>query len=124
MVGVITVKLSKGDHLNHMAVELSSLGLSQLLRFRHHGQFSDLESAISNQQKAVELTDDGHPDKPTYLSQLGTSQRNRFVHRGDLADIENAIVNQQKAVELTDDGNPNKPMYLSNLGNSQENRFK
>jgi len=46
-----------------------------------------------NQRKAVELTDDGHPDKPMYLSNLGISQETCFRCLGELADLENAIFN-------------------------------
>jgi tetratricopeptide (TPR) repeat protein len=105
-------------------VYLSHLGSSQQTRFGHLGELVDLENAISNQRRAVELADDKHPSKPAYLLNLGISQHTRFGRLGELADLENAISNQQKAVELTDDGHPVKPMSLSNLGNSQKTRFR
>ena len=44
-------------------VYLMTLGNSQLARFEHLDDLSDLENAISNQQKTVELTNDGHPNQ-------------------------------------------------------------
>jgi hypothetical protein len=87
-------------------------------------ELTDLENAISNAQKAVELTDDGHPNKPMYFLNLSISQHTHFERLGELADLENAISNAQKAVELTDDGHPDKPMYLSNFGISQQTHFE
>ena len=65
------------------------------------------------QQKAVELTNEGHSDKPMYLSALSNSQQTHFGQFGELADLENAIFNQQKAVELTDDRHPNVRITVS-----------
>jgi len=84
----------------------------------------DLESAISNQQRATSLTDDSHPNRPTYLSNLGDCQQTRFRRLGNLSDLEGAILNQQKAVELTDDKHTDKPTYLNNLGIFQRSRFE
>jgi CHAT domain-containing protein/tetratricopeptide (TPR) repeat protein len=84
---------------------------------------ADLENAISNIQKAVNLTHDGHPSKPMYLLNLGSSQHSRFGRLGELADLNSAISNTQMGVDLTDDGHPHKPIYFSNLGNGQETRF-
>ena len=55
-----------------------------------------MEDAISNQQKAVELTPDGHPDKPSRLSNLGSALQRRFERLGSLADMEDAISNYAK----------------------------
>jgi hypothetical protein len=108
---------------------------------------SDLGKAISNAEKAVELTDDGHPSKPGHLSNLGASQLSRFqhprssakledvtylvddghpvgfVHIALMSDLKNAISNLKIAVELTDDGQSIKAMCLLNLGISQRTHF-
>jgi tetratricopeptide (TPR) repeat protein len=101
-----------------------NLGNSQLARFEHLDDLSDLENAISNQQKTVELTDDGHPNQPIYFSSLGISHLRRFERLGDLSDLENAISYHQKAIELTDDRHPDQPMYFLKLGISQKARFE
>jgi len=53
-----------------MPGRLCNLGNAQERRFHRLGQLADLENAISNQQKAVELTQDDHPNKSTYFSNL------------------------------------------------------
>jgi tetratricopeptide (TPR) repeat protein len=103
---------------------LSNLGISWHTRFKLCGDLSDLENAIANNQKAVDLTDDRHQYKPMYLTNLGNSHGLRFGQLGDLSDLENAISNKAKAVALTDNRHPYKPRYLSNLGNSQGLRFE
>jgi tetratricopeptide (TPR) repeat protein len=75
-------------------------------------------------KRAVELTDDHHPNKPMYLLNLGASQHSCFEHLGKLADLENAISNKKWAVELTHDSHLAKPGRLSNLGASQQSRFQ
>jgi len=56
-----------------------NLGISQETRFGRIGKLADLENAIFNQQRAVKLTDDGHPAKPMYLNNL-VKPRNSFGH--------------------------------------------
>jgi len=77
-----------------------------------------------SKQNAVDLTPDGHPNKPCYLSNLGNALQTRFERVGNLTDIENAILSNQNAVDLTPDSHPNKPMRLSNLGNALQTRFE
>ena len=79
---------------------------------------------IKDQQRAVQLTPDGHADLPALLNNLGNSFIRRFKRTGDLADISEAIQNQQRAVQFTPDGNPDLPALLSNLGVSFRCRFR
>ncbi|KAK7435689.1 hypothetical protein VKT23_019522 [Stygiomarasmius scandens] len=74
-------------------------------------------------QKAVDLTPDGHADKPAMLINLGNAFQSQFSHLGDLNDIEIAIGILQKAVDLTPDGHAVKPRMLSNLGNAFQSQF-
>jgi tetratricopeptide (TPR) repeat protein len=103
---------------------LSNIGMAQQTRFERLGDLSDLKNAILNKAKAVQLTNDGHPQKPGHLSNLSIAQQTLFECLGDLSDLENAISNNEKAVQLTDDGHPQKPAYLSNLGNAQQIHFE
>jgi len=83
-----------------------------------------MEDCILNLQKAVQLTDDGHPYKPIYLGHLGLSQRTRFDHLGQLTDLEDSIFKlATKQFSLPRQGS-NKATYLANLGISQQARFK
>jgi len=83
------------------------------------GDLSNLKNAISNKEKAVQLTDDEHPQTPGCFMNLGSAQGIYFEHLGDLSDLENAISNLEKAVQLMDDGYPQKSGCLSNLGITQ-----
>jgi ssDNA-specific exonuclease RecJ len=56
---------------------LNNLGNSFRIRFEHTGDLADISEAISSQQKAVQLTPEGHADMPVHLNNLG----NLFLHR-------------------------------------------
>ncbi|KAF8135902.1 CHAT domain-containing protein [Mycena galopus ATCC 62051] len=74
-------------------------------------------------EDAVQLTPDGHPDKPSMLNNLGNSLSRRFKRLGDLSDINKSVLMNELAVQLTPDGHPGKPSMLKNLGNSLSCRF-
>ncbi|KAJ7921301.1 CHAT domain-containing protein [Mycena leptocephala] len=74
-------------------------------------------------EDAVQLTPDGHPDKPSRLNNLGNSLLGRFKRLGDLSDINKSVLMLEDAVQLTPDGHLNKPSLLTNLGNSLLGRF-
>ena len=90
-------------------------GSSFQFRFEQTGDLSDMENAMSNQQRVVELTPLGHTDLPRRLSNLGNSFQISFRPTRDPTDIKNAICNQQHAVELTPPGHADLPTCLSNL---------
>jgi hypothetical protein len=123
-VGIITVRLEYSVTNLAYSDKLFDFGTSQQIRFTRFGRMTDINSSISNLLQAVQLTDDGHKNKPVYLSNLGLSQRSRFQRLSELTDIDNSISNLLRAVVLTDDGNKNKPMYFSSLGFSQRCRFE
>ncbi|KAG9092338.1 hypothetical protein FRC07_011688, partial [Ceratobasidium sp. 392] len=83
-----------------------------------------MHDAVACHAQVVDLTPDGHPDKPTGLNNLGLSWRRRFERLGELTDINNAIACKAQAVDLTPDGQPHKPACLSNLGISWQRRFE
>jgi len=107
-----------------MAMQLNNLGASLHSRFKRTGDFSDLSEAISNEQRAVQLTPDGHPGMPMWLNNLGISFHSLFERTDNLSDLSKAISNKQRAVHFTPDGHPNMPMRLNSLGVSYESRFK
>ena len=59
---------------------LTNLGASFIFRFAWTGDPVDLENAISNKQRAIELTPPGHADLPSWLCNLGISFWFRFNH--------------------------------------------
>lgn len=89
-------------------MHLTNPGNSYDLRFGHLGELAALDNAISNKQKAVDLTPNGHQDRLVYLSNLGVSQHSRFYLLGDASDLEESIVNFAHAVEETDNEHPDK----------------
>ncbi|KAH8822468.1 TPR-like protein [Flagelloscypha sp. PMI_526] len=103
---------------------IDNLGNAHTRRFESFGEIINIHRAIDLQRQAVNLTLDGHRDKPMYLSSLGNSQMRRFECLGEIADIAVAIESHHCAVSLTSDGHLNKPNYLNNLGNSHVTRFK
>jgi len=102
------------------------LPATELGLYERSGQLEDLDASISNSRKAVQLTEDGHPNnlKPRVLGNLGISQFSRYQCFGELTDVEESIINLRNAVTLTEDEHPDKPLYLSNLGSCQLVRFK
>ena len=61
----------------------------------------DIEDAISSLQKAVELTPDGHPDKPGLLSNLGNAHSHRFERFHSIEDLEMALQSYSTAASST-----------------------
>jgi len=103
---------------------LTNLGNSFQCRFECTGELPGIDEAVSVQQRAVQLTPDGHADMPKCLNNLATSYIFRFERVGDLSDISEAIANQQRAVQLTPNGHADMPGRLNNLGNSFQCRFE
>ena len=91
-------RLTPPGHAN-LPSRLNNLRNSFQSRFERIGDPADIESAISNQQCAVEPTPLGHADLPSRLNNLGNSFQSRFEQIRDPADIDSAISNQQRAVE-------------------------
>jgi hypothetical protein len=75
-------------------------------------------------EKVVQLTSDGHPDKPTWLYNLGQSFLHRFEKLGTVSDINKSVLMFKDAVKLTPDDHPRKPAWLTNLGISLVCRYE
>ena len=103
---------------------MNNLGNSFHRRFERTDEVSDLLEAISNQQRAIQLTPDDHPQMPMELNNLGISFHSRFRRTGDVSDLSEAISHQQRAVQFTLDGHPDMPVRLNDLGISFHSRFK
>ncbi|KAJ7887832.1 hypothetical protein B0H14DRAFT_2162065, partial [Mycena olivaceomarginata] len=88
---------------------LNNLGSSLLSRCERLGDLSDLNKSIMMKEDAVQLTPDGHPDKPGKSSNLGNSLFHRFERLSDLSDLNKSIMMKEDAVQLTLDGHPEKP---------------
>lgn len=79
---------------------------------------SDLEAAISFQRKAVQLTQEGEPNRPTYLNELALSLMARFRCRRDVNDRNEGISILEVVDKVVPDGHPIKPAFLNNLADS------
>ena len=110
----------KGERLTSM---FKNFGISFVCRFECTGDLVDIFDAISHQQRAVNLTPEGHAGMPSQLNNLGSAFQRRFERTGDLADISESISYKQRAVHLTPDGHANMPTWLNNLGNAFIRRF-
>ena len=55
------------------AVYFDDLGRSLLTRFKRLGDLGDMNKSVLMKEHAVQLTPDGHPDKPSWLNNLGNS---------------------------------------------------
>jgi hypothetical protein len=88
------------------------------------GNLADVEDSFLNLKNAIQFTEDGHPNKPTYFGNLGITRLARYERLGELHDVDESVMNCEKAVELMADGHPNKPACISKLGTSQLMRYK
>ncbi|KAF7363171.1 hypothetical protein MVEN_00669600 [Mycena venus] len=103
---------------------LVDLGIALSHRFQRLGDLNDLTKSIMMFEATVQLTPDGHPNKPSRLNNLGTSLCLRFERLGDLSDNNKSVLIFEDAVQLTPDGHPGKPLRLNNLGNALLDRFE
>jgi tetratricopeptide (TPR) repeat protein len=102
---------------------LNNLGNSLKTRYEQYGDPLDLDDAIVQIRKAVDVTPDGHPDKPNLLTSYGAALGRRYERTGDRSDMNDGIAYEQLAADLTPDAHPRKHMFLSNLGGSLQKRF-
>ncbi|KAJ7799593.1 hypothetical protein B0H14DRAFT_3787655 [Mycena olivaceomarginata] len=90
-------------------IYLADLGTSLRCHFERLGSLLDINQSVEMLEDAVQLTPDGHPDKPSRLNNLGNSLSRRFERLGDLSDINKSVLMFEDAVKLTPDGHPDKP---------------
>ncbi|KAJ2922780.1 hypothetical protein H1R20_g14335, partial [Candolleomyces eurysporus] len=105
-----------------LSTRLNNLGVSLRLRFDRHGDLSDIQEAISAQQKVVGMTPLDHADYPRHLTGLGNSFLSRFGRTKDRSDLEEAIRNHEGAVRGTPIDHPQRPKRLLNLSLSLRTR--
>ncbi|KAF8193139.1 CHAT domain-containing protein [Mycena galopus ATCC 62051] len=103
---------------------LGDLGVVLMLRFEQLGDLGDLKRAVSMLEDAVQLTPEGHPDKPCWLNNLGNSLFRCFERLGKLSDLNKSVLIFKDLVQLTPDGHPDKHSRLNNLSNSLTCRFE
>lgn len=103
---------------------LNNLGILLKCRLEHTHDIADITTAITVQQRAVQLTKDDDPNLSDRLSNLASSFEDRFEHTSKLADITEAISAFRRAIELTLATHPNLLSRLSDLGLCLFSSFK
>ncbi|VDC06459.1 unnamed protein product, partial [Peniophora sp. CBMAI 1063] len=83
-----------------------------------------LQRAVAAEQRAVQLTSDGHPQKAPRLHNLSISLRRRFQSLGAVDDLRVAIEMEEHAMELTPDDDPSMLASIDNLGSLRWLRFE
>lgn len=104
---------------------LESLGWCFYGRFLHTGDLSQIETAISHNLHALQVSSDSNPlGKASRLTSLGGSLWKKFERTEDPLDIANAITYQQQALELLPEGHRGIKTLLDSLGTSYCSRFQ
>jgi hypothetical protein len=107
-----------------MRCGLNNLGSSFRYCFEHTRDFTNLSNAVLFQQKAVQLTPEGHSEMPIYLTNLGKSFNILFQCTKELTHISEAISCLYKAVQLTPEGDAYMLHRLNSLGFAFQLRFQ
>jgi tetratricopeptide (TPR) repeat protein len=97
------------------AAYASSLGTALGKRYDLLRNGKDLEESIAENEKAVKLTPEDHPDRPMYLNELGLSLQRRFELDGDIDALEDAVAHAESAT-FCSIRDPDRPMFLNNFG--------
>jgi hypothetical protein len=66
------------------AAYLNDLGMSLSDCFKHLGDMGDMNKSVLVFEHAVQLTPDGHPNKPSWMNNLGSSLLSHFQRLGNL----------------------------------------
>ncbi|KIJ33665.1 hypothetical protein M422DRAFT_182919, partial [Sphaerobolus stellatus SS14] len=92
-------------------------------RYKAMGDLGDLDTAVINQQKAIQLTPETNSAMAVHLADLAYALEQRFQRFREILDINNALHAQQNATELTPENHSARAELISNLGILQCIRF-
>ncbi|KAF8988012.1 CHAT domain-containing protein [Cyathus striatus] len=87
---------------------LDTLATSLKAKFEYTGTMEDLEQAVYNEIKAIDLTPEKHPEKPLMLTHLGNTLMVRFENIGNKDDIMKALSYSEQALHLLPEGHPHR----------------
>ncbi|KAG9096541.1 hypothetical protein FS749_008268 [Ceratobasidium sp. UAMH 11750] len=90
----------------------------------HHGGQAGIDKAVAYLESALELTPDGHSDKPGVLCTLGNAHAVAFDHLGRLDDINKAIHHLGQGLALTPVDHKYRLGRLDRLGSAHHMRFE
>ncbi|KAJ2929789.1 hypothetical protein H1R20_g7291, partial [Candolleomyces eurysporus] len=98
------------------SIVLSNLGACLMRRFEKFGDLTDINEAISSQQKAVQFA---HLNKDmarySVFNNLALSFWYRYNHSRDVESLQEARINFESALRETPKDNPTRPFTLNNL---------
>ncbi|KAI8666354.1 CHAT domain-containing protein [Fusarium keratoplasticum] len=106
-----------------VAFVYGSLSYAHYRRYLHSLRPADVQQALENGRRAVELCGNGHPDKARWTNQLGLVYIAHFHHLADRSDLENATGLFQHAIELSSERGQTRGLALSNLADALASRF-
>ncbi|KAH7260381.1 hypothetical protein B0J15DRAFT_582509 [Fusarium solani] len=106
-----------------VAFVYGSLSYAYYRRYLHSLRPADVQQALENGRRSVELCGNGHPDKARWTNQLGLAYIARFHHLADRSSLENATGLFQHAIELSSEHGQIRGLALSNLADALASRF-
>jgi hypothetical protein len=74
--------------------------------FHEHWNQQDTEEAIATMRRILDLTPDGHLNKPRFFNDLGLDLLVRFRLSDNLVDVEEVLACERSAVDLMPDSDP------------------
>lgn len=92
-------------------------------QYTRTGTAEDLEEAISNAQRVVDMTPEDHPELPALLDNLATLLSTQFDRTKRMEDIEVAIQVAQRALDISADDHPGRAARLTNLATNLQYRY-
>ncbi|KAI8717618.1 CHAT domain-containing protein [Fusarium sp. LHS14.1] len=110
-------------HVANVAIVYGSLSYAHYRRYAHSRRPTDLQQALENGKRAIELCEDGHLDKARWTNHLGLIYIAHFHHLADRSSLENATSLFQKAIELSSEHGQIRGLALSNLADALASRF-
>ncbi|UPL04342.1 hypothetical protein LCI18_015276 [Fusarium solani-melongenae] len=106
-----------------VAFVYGSLSYAYYRRYTQSLRPADLQGALENGMRAIELCGDGHPEKAQWTNQLGLAYIVHFHHLADRSSLENATILFQQAIDFSLEHEQVRGLALSNLADALASRF-
>jgi tetratricopeptide (TPR) repeat protein len=87
------------------------------LRSKYTGSLSDLEQAIEEAERALELMSGHNPDRLPYIGEVGNMRARKFQKSQDIDDLKGGIAAMERAV-VAATGNAELPRLHDNMANA------
>jgi tetratricopeptide (TPR) repeat protein len=107
-----------------IALQTQRAALKYHGRYQNTGAMLDLELAILQYQKSLELMPVESPQYPLLIYQIGDGYYDRYKRTKKVEDLDLAILQYQKTLELTPAGHPDRLDRLHELGLAYHDRYR